>query len=67
MTISEKATMLVVDDEPSMLCYLRAVLEATSYRVETAESGSEAGRADFGSRALSLSCLKHSSRCRVCG
>src|SRR5512146_2230918 len=34
--------ILVVDDEPSMLRYLRTLLEVESYRVETATSGAEA-------------------------
>jgi len=34
--------ILVVDDEPSMLEYLRTVLEAESYQVQTARTGSEA-------------------------
>jgi two-component system response regulator AtoC len=40
--MSEKARILVVDDEPSMLQYLRTVLEAGSYQVDTVESGEEA-------------------------
>ncbi len=36
------ASILVVDDEPSMLRYLQTVLEADSYQVETASSGSHA-------------------------
>ncbi|HEV8524606.1 MAG TPA: sigma-54 dependent transcriptional regulator [Terriglobales bacterium] len=35
-------SILVVDDEPSMLGYMRTLLELDSYRVETASSGSEA-------------------------
>lgn len=35
-------TILVVDDEPSMLRFLQTVLEADSYNVETATSGTEA-------------------------
>ncbi len=34
--------ILVVDDEPHMLGYMRRVLEMDSYRVETASSGQEA-------------------------
>src|SRR6266545_7464253 len=34
--------VLLVDDEPSMLSYLRTMLEVKSYRVQTATSGSEA-------------------------
>ena len=40
--MSEKARILVVDDEPSMLQYLRTVLEAGSYHVDTVDSGTEA-------------------------
>lgn len=36
------ASILVVDDEPSMLGYVRTLLELDSYRVETASSGTEA-------------------------
>jgi two-component system response regulator AtoC len=36
------ANILIVDDEPSMLSYLRTILELKSYRVQTAASGSEA-------------------------
>jgi two-component system response regulator AtoC len=35
-------SILVVDDEPSMLRYLRTLLEVEGYRVETASSGEEA-------------------------
>jgi DNA-binding NtrC family response regulator len=35
-------SILVVDDEPSMLRYLRTLLEVESFRVETASSGEEA-------------------------
>ena len=38
------AHILVVDDEPSMLRYLRTLLEVESYKVETASSGEEAIR-----------------------
>ena len=34
--------LLIVDDEPSMLRYLRAILEVGSYQVETVGSGREA-------------------------
>lgn len=34
--------ILVVDDEPDMLRYLRTLLEADGYRVDTANSGAEA-------------------------
>src|SRR5207245_10477822 len=37
-----RATILVVDDSPDMLRYLRMVLELDSYRVETANNGIEA-------------------------
>ncbi|HEV2731569.1 MAG TPA: response regulator [Terriglobales bacterium] len=37
-----KPTILVVDDSPDMLRYLRMVLELDSYRVETATNGVEA-------------------------
>jgi len=39
---TRKATILVVDDSPDMLRYLRMVLELDSYRVETANNGVEA-------------------------
>lgn len=34
--------ILLVDDDPALLAYLRAILEVNAYRVETASSGSEA-------------------------
>jgi CheY-like chemotaxis protein len=37
-----KTTILVVDDSPAMLRYLRMLLELDSYQVETASTGSEA-------------------------
>ncbi|MFB3916881.1 MAG: sigma-54-dependent transcriptional regulator [Terriglobales bacterium] len=37
-----KVNVLLVDDEPSMLSYLRTMLELKSYHVEAANSGSEA-------------------------
>lgn len=40
--MSVQPRILVVDDEPQMLCYLRTVLGTDSYRVETASSGHEA-------------------------
>jgi two-component system response regulator AtoC len=40
--MKQKARVLVVDDEPSMLRYLQTLLEAESYRVETARTGNEA-------------------------
>jgi CheY-like chemotaxis protein len=39
-----KPTVLVVDDSPAMLRYLRVLLELDSYNVETANSGEEAVR-----------------------
>ena len=36
------ATILVVDDEPSVLRYMRTLLEVEDYHVETAASGREA-------------------------
>jgi two-component system, NtrC family, response regulator AtoC len=38
---SPKATVMVVDDEPSMLRYLQTLLEVKSYAVETAVCGEE--------------------------
>ncbi len=40
--MNEKARILVVDDEPSMLRYLQTVLEAESYHVQAVRSGIEA-------------------------
>ncbi|MFQ5737604.1 MAG: sigma-54-dependent transcriptional regulator [Acidobacteriota bacterium] len=40
--MSNPPNILVVDDEPSMLRYLRTLLEVDSYQVETAASGFEA-------------------------
>ena len=37
-----RATVLVVDDSPEMRRYLRILLEADSYRVETASNGRQA-------------------------
>jgi CheY-like chemotaxis protein len=37
-----KATILVVDDSPAMVRYLRTMLELDSYQVESARSGLEA-------------------------
>jgi CheY-like chemotaxis protein len=37
-----KPTVLVVDDSPAMLRYLRVLLELDSYHVETANSGAQA-------------------------
>src|SRR5712692_5971081 len=39
-----KATILVVDDSPAMLRYLRVLLELDAYQVETASNGGEALR-----------------------
>src|SRR5690348_10092500 len=40
--LPEKPRILVVDDEPSMLLYTRALLETEHYSVDTASSGEEA-------------------------
>ena len=40
--MSAKARILVVDDDPSMLRYLRTVLEAESYQVQSIRTGPEA-------------------------
>lgn len=37
-----RATVLVVDDSPEMLRYLRFLLEAEAYAVETAQNGEDA-------------------------
>jgi CheY-like chemotaxis protein len=37
-----KATILVVDDSPAMLRYLRLILEIDSYQVETVSNGADA-------------------------
>jgi DNA-binding NtrC family response regulator len=42
--IPGRPSILIVDDEPSMLTYTRTLLEASSYSVETASSGEEAIR-----------------------
>lgn len=39
-----KATILVVDDSPAMLRYLRLLLEIDSYQVETVSNGTDALR-----------------------
>lgn len=39
---AKSPTILVVDDEPTMLRYLRTLLEVEGYRVETATNGAEA-------------------------
>ena len=45
MTLSKtKPSVLVVDDTPAILHYLRTVLEADAYSVETASGGQEALR-----------------------
>ena len=40
--MAANASILVVDDEPSMLGYMRTLLELDSYKVETASNGAEA-------------------------
>jgi two-component system response regulator AtoC len=40
--VAPNASILVVDDEPSMLGYMRTLLELDSYKVETATNGAEA-------------------------
>jgi len=40
--MSNAANILLVDDEPGMLRYIRTLLEVDEYRVETASSGEEA-------------------------
>ncbi len=40
--MNSPSTILIVDDEPSMLRYLRTILEVDSYRVETLSNGLEA-------------------------
>ena len=40
--MANSPSILVVDDEPSILRYLRTLLEVESFRVETASSGEEA-------------------------
>ncbi|HEY6769517.1 MAG TPA: sigma-54 dependent transcriptional regulator [Candidatus Sulfotelmatobacter sp.] len=40
--MSETANILLVDDEPGMLRYIRTLLEVDNYRVETATTGEEA-------------------------
>ncbi len=42
MAASTSSSILVVDDEPSMLGYMRTLLELDSHRVETASSGEDA-------------------------
>ncbi len=40
--MSEAANILLVDDEPGMLRYIRTLLEVDEYKVETASTGEEA-------------------------
>jgi two-component system response regulator AtoC len=40
--MSETAKILLVDDEPGMLRYIRTLLEVDNYKVETASTGEEA-------------------------
>ncbi len=40
--MSEKVTILLVDDEPGMLRYIRTLLEVGNHQVETASTGEEA-------------------------
>jgi DNA-binding NtrC family response regulator len=40
--VSETAKILLVDDEPAMLRYIRTLLEVDDYKVETASTGEEA-------------------------
>ncbi|MGB9074538.1 MAG: sigma-54 dependent transcriptional regulator [Terriglobales bacterium] len=40
--MSEAANILLVDDEPGMLRYIRTLLEVDDYKVETANTGEEA-------------------------
>lgn len=44
MTSAQEKTILVVDDEPSVRSYLRAILEDADFRVVTAADGDEALR-----------------------
>jgi DNA-binding NtrC family response regulator len=49
--MTEKAHVLLVDDEPGMLRYIRTLLEVEDYKVETASTGEEAvERVQKGSR-----------------
>ena len=41
-SMSETAKILLVDDEPAMLRYIRTLLEVDDYKVETASTGEEA-------------------------
>src|SRR5246500_4083310 len=40
--MSEAANILLVDDEPGMLRYIRTLLEVDDHKVETASTGEEA-------------------------
>ena len=40
--MKETAKILLVDDEPAMLRYIRTLLEVDDYKVETASTGEEA-------------------------
>ncbi|MFY9743107.1 MAG: response regulator, partial [Candidatus Sulfotelmatobacter sp.] len=40
--MSESAKILLVDDEPAMLRYIKTLLEVDDYKVETASTGEEA-------------------------
>src|SRR5215470_11672488 len=40
--MSDDANILLVDDEPGMLRYIRTLLEVDDYKVETANTGEEA-------------------------
>src|SRR5713101_9560544 len=40
--MSDAANILLVDDEPGMLRYIRTLLEVDDYKVETASTGEEA-------------------------
>src|SRR5260370_25451195 len=40
--MTESAKILLVDDEPAMLRYIRTLLEVDDYKVETASTGEEA-------------------------
>ncbi len=47
--MSDAANILLVDDEPGMLRYIRTLLEVDDYKVETASTGEEAvGRVQKG-------------------
>ena len=40
--MSDAANILLVDDEPGMLRYIRTLLEVDEHKVETASTGEEA-------------------------